>query len=762
MFKTVFCSCCGWLVLAGLAPHFLSADVPTPARAEKAKPAAKAVEDSADLLDVQKLTELVRQSVVVVSFTGRDNKTVGLGSGFVISADGLIATNLHVIGEARPIFVQTADGKKHRVTEIHATDRAMDLAILKIAESHLHPLQLGDSSALKQGEDVVALGNPQGLAFSVVRGVVSGRREIEGKPMIQLAIPIEAGNSGGPMLDRFGRVHGILTMKSLVTRNLGFAVEIDALKPLLKKPNPIPLSRWLTIGTLDAKEWQTLFGANWRQRAGRIQVAGTGDGFGGRSLALSNDKPPKIPYEVAVTVRLDTEQGAAGLVLHADGKHRHYGFYPSDGQLRFSRFDGPDVFSWQVLEQVRSPHYHPGEWNTLKVRVEADRIQCFINDKPVIESTDARYQAGRVGLAKFRETKAEFKGFQVGKHLPPSRPSEETIARVRGLIEEIAGDHPPAAELTKKLLPDAHATTSVLQAEAKRLEQKAKRIRQLAKQVHETRVRQELVKLLNRKEEKFDLLKATLYVAWLDNEEIDVPAYLEQVDRMLAEIRENLSHVKNPSERQTLDALDKYLFEQMGFHGSRTNYYNKSNSYLNEVLDDREGLPILLSILYVEMAKRLGVKVVGVGLPGHFVVRHEPKQGPGQLIDPFDRGEKLSDEAARQLVERNTGRPFDADVLRSQTPKEILVRALANLMGVAREAEDAEAMLRYVETMVCLDEEKAEFRWFRAVLKYQTERHAEALKDTAWLLEKNPPGVEIPRVRQLHRLLEEALQKPME
>jgi regulator of sirC expression with transglutaminase-like and TPR domain len=148
-----------------------------------------------------------------------------------------------------------------------------------------------------------------------------------------------------------------------------------------------------------------------------------------------------------------------------------------------------------------------------------------------------------------------------------------------------------------------------------------------------------------------------------------------------------------------------------------------------------------------------------VGLPGHFVVRHEPTQGPGQLIDPFDRGKKISLEEARQLVERSTGRPFDADVLRSQTPKEILIRMLTNLMSVARDAADAEAMLSYVETMVGIDEENAEFRWYRAALRFQTDRHAEAHQDTTWLLDNGPAEGELPRIRQLHRLLEEELQK---
>ncbi|MEE3219487.1 MAG: trypsin-like peptidase domain-containing protein, partial [Planctomycetota bacterium] len=182
---------------------------------------------------VEKLVKAARPSVVVVSFTGRDGKQQGVGTGFIISPDGMIATNYHVIGEARPIKVQLADGSEHKVTEVHASDRKLDLALIKIDAGDLPVLKLGDSSGLKQGQLVAALGNPVGLKHSVVSGVVSGVREIDGRKMIQLAIPLEGGNSGGPLLDMEGRVHGILTMKSLVTANLGFAVAINHLKPLI-------------------------------------------------------------------------------------------------------------------------------------------------------------------------------------------------------------------------------------------------------------------------------------------------------------------------------------------------------------------------------------------------------------------------------------------------------------------------------------------------------------------------------------------------
>ena len=156
-----------------------------------------------------------KPSLCVVTTRGREANREGLGTGFVISADGLIATNAHVIGEGRPIAVEFADGKKYDATVVHAHDLKRDLAIIKIDAKDLKPLALGDSDKLKDGQAVIAFGNPKGLKYSVVGGVVSAVREVEGRKMIQLAVPVEPGNSGGPLVDMQGRVQGIVTLKSL-------------------------------------------------------------------------------------------------------------------------------------------------------------------------------------------------------------------------------------------------------------------------------------------------------------------------------------------------------------------------------------------------------------------------------------------------------------------------------------------------------------------------------------------------------------------
>jgi serine protease Do len=699
----------------------------------------------------EQLAAAARKSVVMILSTGRTGKPEGVGTGFVVG-EGLVATNMHVIGEARPITVQTSDGKRHEATHVHASDRGADLAIIRIDAKELPALELGDSDDLKQGRDVVSLGNPRGLEYSVAAGVVSARRDVEGRSMIELRMPVEPGNSGGPLLDTRGRVQGVVTLKSAVTENLGYAMPVNALKPLLAKPNPIPMARWLTVGALDADEWTTLGGARWRQRAGHLLVEGMGSGFGGRSLCLSKTAPPKGPFEACVTVKLDDESGAAGLVFHADGKDNHYGFYPSGGGLRFVRFEGPDVSSWHILKEIRSAAYHPGEWNTFKVRVEKDKLLLTCNGKLVHESDDKGLTGGKVGLATFRGTKAEFKNFQVGETVKTSAVPDGLSDKVAKLVRDIPTDAPPKPALVEKLLPDGDAGMAVLRERARLLERQAAQLRVLAREVHHRRTLKELAAAVAGKEEEVDLLRAALLIARLDNEELDIEHYRKEVERMAREVGAALP--QDATESAKLAALNKALFEERGFHGSRGDYYHKSNSYLNEVIDDREGLPITLSVLYMELAKRLGLKVVGVGLPGHFIVRHVPAKGEAKLIDVYEGGQEMTRAEAEKRVRAQLDRPLQDEDLAETGKKAVVVRMLQNLLGLAQEDQDVLAALRYLDAMLTVTPDAGRERWMRALLRYNTRQREAAREDVDWLVEHHPEGVDPKRVRELRERLD--------
>ena len=150
---------------------------------------------------VRDLAEKVGKSIVLITVAGRDGRQDGLGSGFVLDAEGLIATNLHVIGEARPITVRFRDGRTYPVVEVFASDQHFDLAIVRIDARQLTPLPLVSATEpIPQGLPIVAFGNPMGFEHSIVSGVVSGNRDIDDRRMLQIAIPIEPGNSGGPVV----------------------------------------------------------------------------------------------------------------------------------------------------------------------------------------------------------------------------------------------------------------------------------------------------------------------------------------------------------------------------------------------------------------------------------------------------------------------------------------------------------------------------------------------------------------------------------
>ena len=584
----------------------------------------------------------------------------------------------------------------------------------------------------------------------MVQGVVSARRKFEGVEMIQLAIPIEPGNSGGPLLDLQGRVHGILMLKSAMTHNLGFAMPVNELKRLIDRPNRVPMSRWLTIGALNSKEWVPLFGARWNQKAGRIAVEGSGDGFGGRSLCLSQRPVPKRPFEVAVAVKLNDESGAAGLVFGSDGGDRHYGFYPTAGQLRLTRFEGSNVLSWTIIETVPSSHYRLGDWNTVKVRWEPERILCFVNGRLVIESTDRSLTEGKVGLAKFRDTKAEFRNFQVASVIRESKPA--SIATLSpDLVQKIERLSERPEDLVSEL--QAHSEASEALAEhARQLERHAERVRELGLLVHGRSLESALVKLLDEPDDKIDLIHAALLVARLDDPDLDIEPYRRLVEEMAAEIRESLPDEADNARR--LRELQKYLFEASGFHGSRSDYYNRANSYLNQVIDDREGLPITLSILFLELARKIGVEgVSGLPLPGHFMVRYAPPDGEAQMIDVFNGGKVITRTEAQELVMAATGDGFAEEDIRPALKREIIIRMLRNLYGAAERNDSVGDLLRYANVIIALDPHNARDRFMRARLHLRKGDTRGAKSDLKWLLDQEPAGFDLEQIAELYRAL---------
>ncbi|MEX2581275.1 MAG: transglutaminase family protein [Verrucomicrobiales bacterium] len=736
---------------------------------EAAKALERADDDSAEVRSffepgqLRKLTELVRPSLVTVRQKGRDGQKRGTGSGFIVSEDGLVVTNLHVTGEGRPIEVELSDGSTHEVVEVHASDRRYDLAVIRIdAGKDLQALSLGDSAAVEQGDLIAGFGAPQGLAFSVVPGVVSAIRELEENfvgddtpdyPMMQLAMPIEQGNSGGPVIDLNGEVLGVVTLRHRITDNLGFAVLSNDVKVLLDKPNPVPIGRWRTIGVLDPKRWTPLMGGEWSQRGGTISAAQLGAGFGGRSLCLSSADVPDTPYEVAVRVRMDDESGAAGLVFASDGEDAHYGFYPSGGKMRLTRFEGPDVYSWSILEQVDAPSYRDGDWNHLRVRVEDTKITGWVNGEKVVETEDGVLRGGVVGLCKFRQTESDYRNFEVGANLEPRAVSEELDEELRASIERFLGGSEPDGFLDE-LSRDIRHSRDLIEEKVEQLERAAADLRGLEKDVSRHLVMNELLMTLDRPESEVDLFEVGLQIARMDDPELDVDHYRSVFSSLVADARAYLDeNAVEAGPREQAEALSDFLFKETGFHGSRTEYYHHANSYVNRVIDDREGLPITLSVVFIEIARRLEIpNVFGAPLPGKFMVGITYPDGEKEntaFIDVFEGGKVIDRGTAARRIAEMIGATPPEEAFQPAPARDIAVRMLRNLVDIeVNRRQTPDGAQNYIELLLAIEPNSPQERFQRALLRIQDKDVDGAREDLDWLLDERPPGLDYLRLEQ--------------
>jgi S1-C subfamily serine protease len=177
-------------------------------------------------------------AVVQVLLYDDRGQIVRSGSGFFVNADGLIATNYHVVKNASAAQVVLADKKKLSVLNVVAQDEEADVAIIRVAAaSSLQPLELAGNELPPIGTRVCAIGNPLGLANTLSDGLVSGHREINRVQMIQTSAPISPGSSGGPLLGPDGRVVGITTSGRTAGQNLNFAVPSFQIAKLLLQCN---------------------------------------------------------------------------------------------------------------------------------------------------------------------------------------------------------------------------------------------------------------------------------------------------------------------------------------------------------------------------------------------------------------------------------------------------------------------------------------------------------------------------------------------
>jgi regulator of sirC expression with transglutaminase-like and TPR domain len=227
-----------------------------------------------------------------------------------------------------------------------------------------------------------------------------------------------------------------------------------------------------------------------------------------------------------------------------------------------------------------------------------------------------------------------------------------------------------------------------------------------------------------------DLATPALIIARLECPHLDPAPYLRQLDAMGASARERLAAsgclLDQRTSETAVDVLNTYLFDEQGFTGNRERYDDPSNSFLNEVLERRTGIPITLALVYMEVARRAGVQIEGVNFPGHFLMRCPP-----MILDPFHRGARLSEHDCRRLLERHVGEEaaFDPALLAPATKAQMLTRMLLNLKRTYVRLHSFPQARSVTELLLAIDPPGlAELR-DRGLLAYHMNDFSAALRD---------------------------------
>ena len=215
-------------------------------------------------------------------------------------------------------------------------------------------------------------------------------------------------------------------------------------------------------------------------------------------------------------------------------------------------------------------------------------------------------------------------------------------------------------------------------------------------------------------DEDIDLGRAALLLAKIEAPDLDVDTWLERLDELGAAVRDRA--VGAASDYQRLDALTKHLYGEMGFRGNSEDYYDPRNSFLDQVLERRLGIPISLAVLLMEVGRRADIPLFGVGLPGHFLVRHA--RHVELVLDPFDRGRILTRVECAKILERVFGdeASLEEKMLRPVGPRHILARMHHNLRAIYFKRRDLKKAARVIDRLVRLEPDVPRHLYDRGVL----------------------------------------------
>ena len=262
--------------------------------------------------------------------------------------------------------------------------------------------------------------------------------------------------------------------------------------------------------------------------------------------------------------------------------------------------------------------------------------------------------------------------------------------------------------------------------------------------------------MVRRPDAEIDLAAACLIVARHEYPDLDVNAYLRRLDEMASEVRDLIGNERHPL--TVAAGMSRYLFGDLGFTGAVEEYFDPRASYLNDVLDRARGIPISLSIVYVEVARRAGYQVDGIGLPGHFIVKH-PQPGGDLFVDPFNHGAILTPEECAAKVKEiyNGAVEFQPGMLGAVTKRQILSRMVHNLKTIYAAARLRRKALEMVEFLLIIAPWDLDEIRDRGMLRYQLGDGGGAVEDLETYLEYYSQATDADTIRSSVRAIRRTL-----
>lgn len=242
------------------------------------------------------------------------------------------------------------------------------------------------------------------------------------------------------------------------------------------------------------------------------------------------------------------------------------------------------------------------------------------------------------------------------------------------------------------------------------------------------RSRENFLQEISQSDDRINLAKAALYIAQEEYPNLDIHFYINILDGIAYEIEKRLPQERYPL--RIIQTINQYLYDDLGYKGNNDNYYDPRNSFLNDVIDRRTGIPITLSLVYLEIARRLDFHLVGVNMPGHFLIRPQFKD-VGIFVDTFNRGDILFEEDCQTRLTQIYGYSIqlEPNFTEPVSHRQLLGRMLTNLKLIYLNLQDLSRALATVELILLLFPETPRELRDRGLLYYQLGYSSRAYQD---------------------------------